>query len=81
MTALSRKLKRIYINRLFDDIVGSCQRESSLNSLILMATFVTGLGKGRVITWGANKQPAPCTVTQRLDYYITMNQKLAVCVN
>ena len=41
MTASSRRSKRAYIIRLFEVIIRSCQRESALKPMILMATFVT----------------------------------------
>jgi hypothetical protein len=55
MTALSRRSKRFYINRLFEFVVGRCQRESALKPRILMAAFVTSLVKGHVSIWGTNK--------------------------
>ena len=55
MTALSRRSKRSYSNRWFEVIVGSCQSESALKLLILMAAFKTGLGKGHVSPWDTNK--------------------------
>ena len=56
MTALIRRSKRAYIIRLFEVIVGSCRRDRALKPLILIAAFVTGLGKGHVSIWGANKE-------------------------
>jgi hypothetical protein len=48
--------------------------EVSLKPLILKAAFVTGLGKGHLSTWGANKKMVIRAGTDRLVYYITMKQ-------
>ena len=56
MTALSRRSKRSYINRMFDVIIGSCQRESALKQPIMKVAFVTNSEVGAVFSTNfANK--------------------------
>ena len=56
MTALSRRSNRSHIICMFKSVVGSCQRESALKQLIMMAAFVTNSVVGAVFSTNcANK--------------------------
>ena len=75
MTALSRRSKRAYIIGMFKCIVGSCQRESALKPLILMATFVTNSELGAMFSTNVQTNTTVTyALTDRLHACITMNQ-------